>query len=198
MTEPIVSSEWIIKNFDDLDLIILDASQKDNKEGLKTDFENIQIIGARYFDIKNTFSDRNRKYPNMLSSPKQFEINCRKLGINKSSKIVVYDNLGIYSSPRVWWMFKTMGHDNIAVLNGGLPDWINQGDKTEQTKNSEFEPGNFESQFQVEKVKDFDFIKENLKTQNSLLIDARSANRFNGVSPEPRKELNEVGIFLNR
>ncbi len=189
MTDPIVSSEWLKENLDAPDLIILDASSKNNKAGLTTEFENIQIAGARYFDIKNNFSDKSSKYPNMLLSSEQFEIECKNLGINDSSRIVVYDNLGIYTSPRVWWMFKTMGHDKIAVLNGGLPDWINKGYRTEQSKKSEFDPGNFESNFRAEKVKDFDFIKKNLKSQTALVLDARSANRFNGIAPEPRKGL---------
>jgi len=182
MIEPIVSSQWLNANLGSSDLIILDASQKSN-------FGNIQIKGARVFDLKNVFSEKNSEFPNMLPSSKQFEIGCRKLGINKSSKIIVYDNLGVYSSPRVWWMFKIMGHKNVSVLNGGLPDWKSQGYETEENKKCEFELENFKAQFQTEMVKDFDFLLLNSKKQNALVIDARSTGRFNGMVPEPRKGL---------
>lgn len=124
MTEPIVSVAWLQANLKNPNVIILDASLKENQSNLKTGLENIQIKGARFFDIKNTFSDTANPLPNTLPSPKQFETEAKKLGINKNSTIVVYDNLGIYSSPRAWWLFKIMGHQNVAVLDGGLPEWV--------------------------------------------------------------------------
>ncbi len=88
---------------------------------------------------------------------------------------MVYDNLGIYLSPRVWWMFKAMGHQNIAVLNGGLPEWIRRGYETVQHKQNNINPGNFEAKFQPEMVKDYDFVLSNVSLKESVLIDARSA-----------------------
>lgn len=187
MTESIVSSEWLYNNLESEDLIILDASQKEGDE-------NIKIKGARIFDIKNDFSDKESVFPNTLPFPKDFESACRKLGINNRSKIVVYDNKGIYSSPRVWWMFKTMGHDNIAVLDGGLPDWNNNGYPTESRVQGEFEKGDFEEDFQSDYIKDFDFVLYNSKDPKALVIDARSAGRFNGTSPEPREGLSSGSI----
>jgi len=192
--EIIVSSEWLKDNISDPDLIILDASQEENKAGLKTNFDSIQIVNARRFDIKNIFSDASSCYPNTLLSPEAFEIECRKLGINKTSKLVVYDNLGVYSSPRVWWMFKVMGYKDIAVLDGGLPDWLALGGRTESRGEKQFLKGSFEVDFQIEQVRDFQFIKKNLTIQNALVIDARSADRFNGIVSEPRNGLRSGNI----
>lgn len=185
MTEPIVSILWLYNHLEDSDLIVLDASPKTDK----ADYENLGIIGARQFDLQNEFSDTSSKLPNTLPSPEQFENSCRKLGINNSSKIVVYDNLGIYVSPRVWWMFKVMGHQNIAVLNGGLPEWVRQGYETVQQKENNIIPGNFKAKFQSEMVKDYDFVSSNVSLQESVLIDARSGGRFEGIAPEPREGL---------
>ncbi|MGB5227220.1 MAG: sulfurtransferase [Eudoraea sp.] len=185
MTEPIVSSIWLYNNLEDPDLIVLDASPKIGK----TDFKNIGIKGARKFDLQNEFSDTSSELPNTLPSPKQFENSCKKLGITNSSKIVVYDNLGIYISPRVWWMFKVMGHQNIAVLNGGLPEWIRRGYETLQHKQNNIKPGNFEAKFRPEMVKYYDFVLSNVSSQESILIDARSPGRFKGIAPEPREGL---------
>lgn len=189
MFPSIVSSHWLHENLNNPDLIILDASQATNQAGKNSEFENVQIKGARHFDLKNTFSDSTSEFPNTLPSQEDFEKEARKLGINASSKIVVYDNLGIYTSPRVWWMFKTMGHNAVAVLDGGLPDWVEQGFETEQKLISKVETGNFEANFQPDLVVDYSSVLSNIITENSLLIDARSSGRFNDTEPDPRKGL---------
>ncbi len=189
MLPSIVSSLWLQENLNNPDLIILDASQITNQAGKKSEFENVKIKGARHFDLKNTFSDANSEFPNTLPSQEDFEKEARKLGIKNSSIIVIYDNLGIYTSPRVWWMFKAMGHEAVAILDGGLPDWIEQGFETEQKSNVTIESGNFEANFQPDLVVDYSFVLSNIKKENSLLIDARSAGRFNDTEPDPRKGL---------
>ena len=189
MKNTIVTTNWLYKNFKKRNLIILDASVAENKSNVKSKFENLQIKNARFFDLKNTFSNNQSDFPNMLPNAENFEKECKKLGINKSSKIVVYDNLGIYTSPRVWWMFKTMGHKNIAVLNGGLPAWINKGFETEIIQKKVFKAGDFEATFNKNLVKNIEDIKSNLITKNELVVDARSEGRFNGTSPDPREGL---------
>jgi thiosulfate/3-mercaptopyruvate sulfurtransferase len=190
MTEPIVSIPWLFNHLEDPDLIVLDASPKTEKP----DFENIGIKGARKFDLQNEFRDTSSELPNTLPGPEQFQNSCRKLGINNSSKIVVYDNLGIYLSPRVWWMFKAMGHQNIAVLDGGLPEWISRGYETVQQEENNITRGNFEAKFHPEMVKDYDFVLSNVNLKESVLIDARSAGRFKGIAPEPREGLQSGNI----
>jgi thiosulfate/3-mercaptopyruvate sulfurtransferase len=101
------------------ELIILDAI-------LETPIEDIQIKGARNFDIKTKFSDTNSPLPNTVPNSEAFATACRKIGIHNGSKIVVYDTKGIYR-PRAWWLFKVMGHEKVWVLDGGLPAWIKEG-----------------------------------------------------------------------
>jgi thiosulfate/3-mercaptopyruvate sulfurtransferase len=189
LKKTIVSVKWLQKKLNDPNLIILDASQPKNKAGIKPEFEGLQIKNARFFDLKNTFSEKDTDLPNMLPNPEYFETEARKLGINNSSKIVVYDNLGIYTSPRVWWMFKTMGHKNIAVLDGGLPHWMKNGFETEAIQNKECTIGDFKATFKPKLVNKIEEIKTNLKTKTALLIDARSQGRFNGTAPDPRPTL---------
>lgn len=189
MSKSLVSVAWLNQYLHDPNLIILDASQSDNKSGLVADAEGIQIKGARFFDLKNEFSDPISPFPNTLPTPEAFEAACRKLGINKNSQLVVYDDLGAYSSPRVWWMFRTMGHKKVSVLDGGLPAWIAEGFETEPVQEQTFEPGNFVAHFRPGQVKSIDFVADNLEGANALVIDARSAGRFAGTAPEPRKGL---------
>jgi len=193
---PIVTSKWLFGNLNNPNLVILDASVKKVTANNDNSSENIQIKGARFFDLKNNFSDKNADFPNTFPSRSQFEVEAQKLGINNDSLIVVYDNLGIYSSPRVWWMLKTMGHQNVAVLNGGLPDWISQGYPTEEKQLQQYKLGNFKTQLNAERVKGFAFIKANLNNEDNIIIDARSTGRFNGTAPEPRKGLRS-GSILN-
>lgn len=201
MKNTIVSAKWLYNNLNDPNLIILDASQTENKSGLKSEFEGWQLPNARFFDLKNVFSKKDTDMPNMLPNPKEFEAAARKLGIYNSSKIVVYDNLGIYTSPRVWWMFKTMGHKNIAVLNGGLPYWVKNGFESVAIKHKKYVSGDFKVNFNPQLVNSLQDIKTNLSTKTALLIDARSKGRFNGTTPDPRPTLksghipNSINLF---
>jgi thiosulfate/3-mercaptopyruvate sulfurtransferase len=193
MTSPIVTSQWLFENLDNPNLIILDASQKAIYSTTTTN-NNLKITGARYFDLKNNFSNNASDLPNMLPNATQFEAESQKLGINNSSVIVVYDNLGIYSSPRAWWMFKTMGHQNVFVLDGGLPDWIEKKYPIEENEPQQYIAGDFKAQFDSTRVKNYNFIKTNLNNQENIIIDARSSGRFNGTAPEPREGLRSGSI----
>jgi len=188
MTE-LISIEWLNENLNDKDLVLLDASLPKTAEGNISPHHLKTIPGARYFDLKNSFSKSNSPFPNTLPSEEQFETECQKLGIHQTSKIVVFDNHGIYSSPRVWWMFKIMGHHNISVLNGGLPEWINNGFSVVSREVNHYKLGNFKAKPHKELVKSYQDILDNVDTKLFNLIDARSKGRFNGTEKEPRKHL---------
>ena len=117
----LVSKSWLNENLNNPNLIILDASISKNAAKKVFESSNIMIPRARRFDLKNVFLDTTSPFPNTVPNPEYFQHQCQKLGINKNSEIVVYDNAGIYTSPRVWWLFKVMGHDHIAIIDGGLP-----------------------------------------------------------------------------
>lgn len=185
----IVSVTWLSKNFNTPNLVILDASPESNVSNLIVEFPNIQIKGALFFDFKNVIADKESDLPNMLPSPEIFEQECRKLGINSNSQIVVYDNLGIYASPRVWWMFKSMGHHNIAVLDGGLSEWKKNNYSCEPRKQPKVNLGNFRANFKQELVRNASQILENISKNNEVVIDARSKERFEGTKPETRENL---------
>jgi thiosulfate/3-mercaptopyruvate sulfurtransferase len=97
----VVSVEWLRINLNSPDLIVLDASLKTTADGSILNPHLETIPEARNFDLKNTFSDSNSRFPNTFPNEINFEIECRKLGICENSKIVVFDSIGIYSSPRV-------------------------------------------------------------------------------------------------
>ena len=186
MANPIVSASWLNANLDNPDLIILEARLEQNQANLENQNPDLQIKGARLFDINNIFSDTSNPLPNTFPSTEQFTTETQKLGINKNSIIVVYDTLGIYSSPRAWWMFKTMGHSDVFVLDGGLPEWIKEGFPTEKQQEATYPKGNFEGKFQPELIKNKEQILENISTKEAVLMDARSSDRFHAILEEPR------------
>lgn len=178
----IIRSNELVEVLNDPNLIILDAS-------MTADSATLQIKGARFFDIKNSFSDTHSKFPNTIPSAKSFQEEAQNLGIDSNSRIVIYDNKGIYSAPRAWWLFKTFGHKNVSVLDGGLPEWIAKGCPTEEKTTSNYKKGTFIADFNPENVRYFTNIKSNMESKKELIVDARSAGRFNGAAPEPRKGL---------
>ena len=145
--DEIVSVDWLAKNLENEHLILLDASFSGPKGNKSSKLNNLTIPGARFFNLKDKFSDKSSSFPNTIPSKKQFEQECQKLGVNQNSMIVVFDNQGIYSSPRVWWMFKVMGHEKMAVLNGGLPEWVNKNYNTLERDERNYRRGNFKANF---------------------------------------------------
>jgi len=186
--KPLVSIDWLWRHFDSSNLIILDASIQKVSD-IKIDTVNkvkSQIKNARFFDLKKKFSDLTSEYPTTMPSSKKFSDAARQLGINRDSAIVVYDELGIYSSPRVWWMFKAMGHDNIAVLDGGLPEWEKAGLPIESKRKYHGIEGNFTGDYHHDLMSDYKEVFKVIHNNHSIVIDARAKNRFNGTESEPR------------
>lgn len=189
METPVVSAAWLKLNLDSHNLVILDATIPVVTNNSENETKAPQIKGARFFDLKGKFSDTTSSLPTMMPSAKQFEAECRKLGINTNSQIVVYDNKGIYSSPRVWFMFFVMGHNKVAVLDGGLPEWLKHNGNIQTTNLIKPKSGNFTANFSSSYIKDVKDVVKNIATQTFLVVDARSEDRFLGKVAEPRKHL---------
>ena len=184
LTTPLVSVDWLHTHRNDSRLILLDATI--NKE---IDRNSTRIPKARFFDIKKKFSDTAAPFPSPLPSKEQFQKEARALGINKDSVIVVYDDKGIYSSARAWWMFKTFGFNAVAVLDDGLPEWKNQNFEIENYKNESYALGDIEAEYQPNLMTDFDGVKALSCNSKTLIIDARSEERFKCLVDEPRSGL---------
>lgn len=185
---PVVSVDWLHQNLLSENLLIFDASiPKVTANKITTVKE--QIPNTQFFDIKKAFSDPSGQFPNTIPSETQFETEARKLGVNKNSAIIVYDDKGLYSSARVWWLFKLFGFTNVAILNGGLPEWVAQGYTTETKQQHSRPVGDFEANFKPEYVVYLKDIKTLPNDASVAIIDARASNRFNCEVPEPREGL---------
>ncbi|WKD86458.1 3-mercaptopyruvate sulfurtransferase [Polaribacter huanghezhanensis] len=188
--KPLVSVNWLYQHKDATNLIVLEGTiPKVSLSKIDGVTAENQIPNTRFFDLKKTFSIQGAAFPNTAIKPKDFEREARKLGINKNSCIVVYDMHGIYSSPRVWWLFKSMGFDNIAVLDGGFPAWEKARYPIEKKQTHNVELGDFEAKYHPEKIIDSDAVLRSISNGEKQVVDARSVGRFNAAEPEPRKEI---------
>lgn len=186
--EPIVSVKWLNDHLHDENLLVFDASMKKVTANVTTS-EVLQIPDAQFFDIKNVFSVKNATFPNTVPSVTTFTNEAQKLGVNANSTIIVYDDKGIYSSARVWYLFKAFGFHNVAVLNGGLPEWKAAGYELKLKNTQKKLRGNYIAKYNSEMFRFFDDIQNLSNNSDHLIIDARSENRFKGIVDEPRKGL---------
>lgn len=184
---PLVSETWLFENLDNPELIILDASLKNP---IKADItiDNKLIPKSLRFDWEK-FSDLINPLPHTMPNAVRFTEAAQELGINTTSLLVVYDNVGIYSSPRVWWMFRAMGFENCYILNGGLPGWIKMGYPYVREYDEPKQRGNFQAIYKNSMISNKDEVSKASKDKNKLIIDARSPERFYGKVAEPRAGL---------
>lgn len=190
LNSPLVQVQWLAQNLKNKNVVVLDATLPkavvaDGNGGVS----NQRIPGARFFDIKNTFSITTAAFPNTRIDGASFNEKARLLGINKDSVIIVYDDHGIYSSARAWWMFKAMGHNQVVVLDGGLKSWLEAGHNTEEKTEIRLEKGNFEGIYKKEYFKDSQDVLAILDDESEVVVDARASDRFEGLVEEPRKGL---------
>jgi thiosulfate/3-mercaptopyruvate sulfurtransferase len=167
---------------------VVDASwyMPDDKRDTRKEFEDAgHIAGAVFFDIDG-ISDHGTSLPHMLPASDLFAREAGAMGIGNDDMVVVYDTMGIFSAPRVWWMFKAFGHGKVTVLDGGLPAWKAAGGALEKGP-AKPKPAHFTARPDAAIVRDFQQVKNALgQTQ---LLDARSAPRFEGSEAEPRPGL---------
>ncbi len=191
---PLVNTKWLVDKLSNRtgNLTLLDASWHFpfTKRNARSEFYKTHIPYAQFFDIDEC-SDKSSPYDHMLPSPEQFEEYVGKLGISNSTHVVVYDNnenLGLFSAQRVWWTFRVFGHNLVSVLDGGFPKWNReQYDTTDEVETiTPHQQGKFKARFTPDLVKSFEQIEQNLKEQKFIVMDARSAGRFEGTAPEPR------------
>ncbi|MFK7864354.1 MAG: sulfurtransferase [Pseudohongiellaceae bacterium] len=189
LPRPLVDVDWLAKNLTSSNVVVFDASVPPVVPGflsINKDGSFRSIPGARRFDYDKEICRPGSSLPHMMPDPELFQEKVRALGVNQESVIVVYDDVGLYASPRAWWMLRAMGHEQVAVLNGGLPAWIAAENEVESSLRTDFTPGNFTANWNKELFCDSDAVLRATSDEQTDIIDARSAGRFFGTAPEPR------------
>jgi thiosulfate/3-mercaptopyruvate sulfurtransferase len=183
----VVSADWLQQELGAPDLRIVDASYYLPAQKRDADAEYVagHIPGAVRFN-HDKISDHSSNLPHMVPSPEYFAAEVGKLGISENDRIVVYDGPGIFSAPRIWWLFRVMGAANVKVLDGGIDGWKAEGRPTEagvlSPPTTVFKPN-----FDAERVVALERMRDIVSSGALQIADARSAGRFAAAEPEPRE-----------
>jgi len=188
---PLVSANWLIDNLERSDLMILDASWHMPSSGRSgpNEFAYERIPGASYFDI-DVIADRNSKLPHTMPSADRFEVCMSEIGVTEKGQIVVYDTQGIFSACRVWYMLRTFGAKFVSVLDGGFPAYKKAGGLVERGNVSgkyQTERKAFSSRVEKGAIASLDDMMGHTMDDDIQILDARGADRFAGLVPEPRQ-----------
>ncbi|MCD1643403.1 3-mercaptopyruvate sulfurtransferase [Aurantimonas coralicida] len=167
-------------------LSVVDASWylPAQKRLAEPEFETAHIPGAVFFD-QDAIVDPASSLPHTLPSAADFGAAAGRLGIRETDTIVVYDGMGLFSAPRVWWMFRTYGAKDVRILDGGFPAW-RAGNHPVETGKVSPEPASFEASFDADAVATLDEMRQVVDDGSLQVVDARPADRFAGEAAEPR------------
>jgi len=187
MTSALVSTAWLATRLNQPGIVVLDASwaMKGSGPTGAALFEQRHIPGAVHFDIDG-ISNRASPLPHMLPTPEEFAADAGLLGVGVDDYVVVYDATGMASAAvRVWWMFRVFGHENVAVLDGGLPKWLAEGRPTVSGAAAARPVKSYVADFRPHLVRDLAAVRAISEHGGETLVDARAAGRFEGTAPEP-------------
>jgi thiosulfate/3-mercaptopyruvate sulfurtransferase len=185
--QPLVTTAWLAAELGKPDLVVFDATKylpNEDKDG-NAEFLRAHIPGARYFDI-DLIADPDSDLPHMVPTPARFARLMGELGVSNHSRVVFYDQKGLASAARGWWLMGLFGHDNAAVLDGGLPKWQREGRAVETGDPLPPRSATFRPDFRATRLRGIGDLLHNVKTAKELVLDARAAGRFTGEVPEPR------------
>ncbi|MDZ7711145.1 MAG: 3-mercaptopyruvate sulfurtransferase [Roseovarius sp.] len=185
----LVSTDWLAAHLNDPDLRVLDATAflPGTGRDARAEYKAAHIPGARFFDIDD-ISDGRSDLPHMVPPVEKFMSRLRSMGVGDGHQVVVYDTHGLFSAARVWWLFRLMGHADVAVLDGGFPKWQAEGREIEDLP-PVIRDRHMTVRRQNHMVRDVTQVSAATKLGDHEILDARPAGRFRGEEPEPRPGL---------
>jgi thiosulfate/3-mercaptopyruvate sulfurtransferase len=188
--DALVNTEWLAAQLQSRSVIVLDASWHMPAEArdAQAEFRLAHIPGALFFDI-DAIADTDSPLPHMVPTAARFERMVGALGVSADSRVVFYDQKGVFSAPRAWWLMRLFGHRECAVLDGGLPKWRREGRALEQGAGATPAPASYHASLNARYLRGLGDVLENLRSRREIVLDARSADRFHARVPEPRAGL---------
>lgn len=203
--EHLISTAVLAAELGAADVVVCDATLylPGDARVARTLYVAARIPGARYFDL-NAIADIDSGLPHMVPAVSRFERMVSELGITNDSRVVFYDQLGLFSAARAWWLMRLFGHSQVAVLDGGLPKWQREARALESlplepTEASASSPGTsstrqraqppYQASLHAQRLRGIGDLLDNVRSQREVVLDARSAERFHARMPEPRPGL---------
>ncbi|KAF9560216.1 Rhodanese-like protein [Agrocybe pediades] len=167
----------------------------------KQEFSGKRIPGAQFLDLDEVASPHELGLKHMMPDKETFALACEKLGISPSTHVVLYDSHGVFSSPRALFMFRTFGHTNSSVLDGGLPRWVDDGLPIDTGSPTTPQRASYAPrEFDATAIRNYEQIVSNSQldpatdAKSEIVLDARPNGRFTGKDPEPRPGLSSGHI----
>lgn len=181
-----VTTAWLAEHLDDPGLSVVDGSWYLPAQGrdAKAEYEAGHIPRAVFFDHDLVVAP-DSALPHTLPDPETFATFAGSMGISRDDTIVVYDGPGLFSAPRVWWMFRVMGARKVFVLEGGIDRWRAEG-RFVTDKPTKVASCFFHVDFDPRRVASVDDMRVIVADGSAQIADARPAGRFTGADPEPR------------
>jgi thiosulfate/3-mercaptopyruvate sulfurtransferase len=182
--EALVSTEWLAAHLDDPHVRVLDSSYK--QPGItptaRADYDAGHVPGAVFFDIDDV-AQPGTSLPHMIPTAERFAAKMTEGGVGNDDRVIIYDTNGLSSAGRAWWLLRLFGHDNVALLDGGLPKWKAEG-RALQTAAPVIPARRFTARFNPGLVRDKAAVLADIGTHREQVVDARSAGRFEGTAEE--------------
>jgi thiosulfate/3-mercaptopyruvate sulfurtransferase len=186
----LVSTEWLAQHIGAPDLCVFDASwyMPAEQRDAQALYRAAHLPTARFFDL-DLIADTESTLPHMVPTAARFEHLVAALGLANHSRVVFYDQKGIFSAARGWWLLRLFGHERTAVLDGGLPKWRREGRAVVAGEEPAPARTQFRAALNARYLRGLGDVQANLVQRRELVLDARSAERFWAKVPEPRPGL---------
>ncbi len=199
----LIEIDWLKKNLKNPEVKIIDGTWHMPTTGLDAFeiFKKKHIPNAIFVDLEE-ISDQNSSLPHMIPDNNYFSKKISSKGICNNDHLVIYDMYGMFSAARIWFMFKAFGHKKVSILNGGLPGWIDSGGEVSDQIN-QLKPSNYKADLNKSLIVSYKDVFDNLSNNKYQIIDARSPERFLGISEEPRADMksghipNSKNLYFN-
>lgn len=180
MPEALVPTERLEANLSRPNQVVVDCSWylPEAKRSGRDEYISRHIPGARFLDL-NDISDAGSPYANMMPPPEQFARVVGDLGIGHATDVIVYD--AGYVSARIWWMFRTFGHQRVHILDGGIRKWVAEGRSVENGEPAPIAALPFTATLDETAIARWQDVLQSLEYGSCSIADARTAERFTGA-----------------
>ena len=201
MFRTIVSVEELAAHARDPRWVVIDCRHalQDHGAGRRA-YDEGHIPGAFFANVETDLAGektgKNGRHP--LPDPQRLAAFLSELGVTPQTQIVAYDAGADMFAARLWFLCKYIGHDNVAVLDGGFAAWTAAGNAVEQQEPARPKNGTISPQPRRELTADADAVLESLETKELVLLDARAADRFAGQNETIDPVAGHIPGALNR
>ncbi|QPQ55005.1 sulfurtransferase [Allosphingosinicella flava] len=187
--DSLVSTQWLASNLGAPDLRIVDATWflPGGDRDARAEYEAGHIPGAVFLDI-GELTRNDAPVVGKLPPDHKFASRMKALGLGDGDRIVVYDNSPLHTAARGWFLLKSYGAGEVAILDGGLEKWRAEG-QPEEKGAPQIRSAHFTAALDTARVADKDYVSGLVHSSEHEIVDARGAGRFSGEEPEPRPDM---------